>query len=106
MDHAAGAPLGVRQSHPASRSTPTSATVDWDDQPNIHDRRQLHRRVSSDEDDPPVELPLRSRSGALIIATAIVLAFVAVCLSVFLSSIGAGTLVTHDTGRSDVVLRH
>jgi hypothetical protein len=46
--------------------------------------------------DAPVDLPLRPRSTAYVVAAALVLAFIAVCVSIFFSGMSATTLITRN----------
>lgn len=102
IDHAAGVPLGLRRSNFAPRSTPITPSADWDDQPNIHDGRQLRQQVYFEEDDSPVVLPMQPRRAALVIAATIVILFIAVCASIAFSGVSATTLMTH-ASRTDTV---
>jgi hypothetical protein len=65
------------------QSAPTASASDWDDEPNIHDVRNLHEQLRAN--DAPIELPLRSRAVAYFIAAVLVAALVAVCVGMFVT---------------------
>jgi hypothetical protein len=99
IDHAAGVPLRSRHSSPppveqveqveqggGQLSVPPQASAipryaqSWDDEASLHDSGMLHARIRGN--DAPVNLPLKPRWTTYAIVATIVVAFIAVGLSI------------------------
>ncbi|HEX4337085.1 MAG TPA: hypothetical protein VH062_14305 [Polyangiaceae bacterium] len=96
IDHAAGLPLRARRSAPM-----VMPTADWDEQARVHDGRQLRARMYGT--DAPVSLPLKSRSTAFMVAAALLVAFIAVGVSIFFTGISATTLMTQNAPAKEAI---